>query len=171
MSNAWKSIWTPPTILSAVIYPYLILLNSSYICSANYLDGTRTIAWGPLSELVPLIRGRFSTWCRTGIKNPRVFPSPVGAIATISLFSNPIGIDCIWIGLGFENLSLLKFFTNSGDSSENSSHSRNGLATLPPLINIYISSRKILQSRSVISSIFLSFQGFSNPSYLCRCFT
>lgn len=51
-----------------------------------------------------------------GIKNPRVLPSPVGAMATISLFYSPIGIDCIWIGFGFSNFNRFKFFTKSGDS-------------------------------------------------------
>lgn len=75
------------------------------------------MACGPLSEFVPFIRGSVYKWCKTGIKKPKVFPSPVGAIATMSLFSKPIGIDCIWIGFGFSNLNFLRFFIKSPESS------------------------------------------------------
>jgi len=49
-----------------------------------------------------------------GIKYPKVLPYPVGAIATKSFLVKPIGIDCIWIGLGFKNLSFDKLFFSLG---------------------------------------------------------
>jgi len=70
-------------------------VNYTYICSANYLDGTRIKAYGPLSLFIPLILYKGRMKLIIGKRYASVLPYPVGAIAIKSLSENPIGIACI----------------------------------------------------------------------------
>ena len=104
---------------------------------------------------LPSILGYLRRNVIRGSRNAADFPEPVGARPIMSRIAMPIGIACIWIGRGSLNPLSAMFSLTALDKPFTSSQFRIGSGHLPPLIRISLSSLKIRQSLSLISSFAL----------------
>mmetsp|Transcript_4028 Transcript_4028/g.12915 ORF Transcript_4028/g.12915 Transcript_4028/m.12915 type:complete len:246 (+) Transcript_4028:310-1047(+) len=126
--------------------------TSSSICSASSRVGAMMSARGPSSPTRSRMRaGSPRMYSTMGMTNAAVLPEPVSAMPMMSRLRCPIGMACIWIGVGF-SYPASRIARIRRSSMLLSAHDRMGLAARPPLIRMSWSSRKMRQSRSDISA-------------------
>mmetsp|Transcript_22435 Transcript_22435/g.51762 ORF Transcript_22435/g.51762 Transcript_22435/m.51762 type:complete len:562 (+) Transcript_22435:1017-2702(+) len=161
----WSSMdFMPPPPTSEKHRMFMNLQNvtaSSKIWLASSRVGARISASGPSPAVSRVIgkmsAGFFEMYTSIGRTNAAVLPEPVWAMPTTSRFIRPSGMHCIWIAEG-ALYPLAEIASRISAGSPDSSQFLMGLQVLPPLVAIWKSSRKMRQSRTVISSKAFSVQ-------------